>query len=356
MRICLLADHSGILDEGMRKTAYYLKQQLSKRHDVVALSLAEARSAGFFRKVRAFRPDIVHYIPGPSIFSFVLMTAIKACCRTKTIISASHPAFYGVRGLGYGPYYAASSLFQPLVPLLRPGRILVQSADTESLFRRMGCRTDFLPGGVDAERFHPATPQKRQELRGRYGIPPEKRVILHCGSFRRWRNLDILLHLQKADNQVLVAGTATRADRQLCRELERSGILVWQHYIKDIEEVYQMADVYVFPVIDRRGAIDVPLSVLEAMSCNLPVVTSRFGALPRLFSEGNGFAYFNDVPALVSHTQRLQGKELPIRTRDMVLPFAWEKIAARLEEIYAASLSPSGVAEKKFTDSPVRGA
>ena len=40
-----------------------------------------------------------------------------------------------------------------------------------------------------------------------------------------------------------------------------------------------MCDLYYFPVKELGRCIDVPLSCLEAASCNLPVVATDFGEL-----------------------------------------------------------------------------
>ena len=59
-------------------------------------------------------------------------------------------------------------------------------------------------------------------------------------------------------------------------------------YITHLEEIYALSDCYVFPTTDRRYCVEMPLSVLEAMSCNLPMLTTRFGALPGVFEEASG--------------------------------------------------------------------
>ncbi len=53
-RICLLADYSGVLDEGMRKIAYHLNKELSKRHFVKPLPLSNALSPAFSMESEAF--------------------------------------------------------------------------------------------------------------------------------------------------------------------------------------------------------------------------------------------------------------------------------------------------------------
>ena len=64
----------------------------------------------------------------------------------------------------------------------------------------------------------------------------------------------------------------------------------------NIEEVYALSDCYVFPTppMNKINSIEIPLSVLEAMACNLSVITTKFGALPKVFEEGDGLIFVDD--------------------------------------------------------------
>ena len=106
---------------------------------------------------------------------------------------------------------------------------------------------------------------------------------------------------------------------------------------------YKMADLYIFPLkntgdklpesYDQMGAIDIPLSVLEAMGCNLPVITTSFGGLPRFFKPGDGLYFCDTEEEIIPTIQQFSGKE-EIATRDKILPFHWGKVIKRLEKIY----------------------
>jgi glycosyltransferase involved in cell wall biosynthesis len=123
----------------------------------------------------------------------------------------------------------------------------------------------------------------------KYGLPTDKCIILHVGHINAERNLEALVQLQKDDNQVVIIGSSSTQDvsykdERLKKSLMEQGLQIIDGYIKNIEELYQLSDVYVFPVLSERGCIGVPLSILEARACGLPVVATAFGGLKRIYS------------------------------------------------------------------------
>lgn len=338
LRICLLADYTGHDDEGMKKTACNYYRELAKSHDVKLLDIEGITSVNFWKEIRDFQPQIIHYIPGPSILSFLAVKGMKLYShRAKTVISAMHPSFYGIKGLTYGPVFGLSSMLKNLIPLLKPDILLVQAFDTEAMFSQLGCRTEFLSGGVDTKVFAPVPQQIKLKLRKEYGIDRGKFTILHVGSFRKWRNVQTLSRFLNSETQVFIVGSTANIEDDIYQMLSRDGCILRREYIANIDEVYKLSDCYLFPTFDRRGSIEIPSSVLEAMACNLPVITTRFGALPRTFEEGEGL-YFAEEDRFSLLLDKVKTYDERIRTRDKVLPYSWDIITERLERLYVELL------------------
>ncbi|MBL7124590.1 MAG: glycosyltransferase family 4 protein [Dehalococcoidales bacterium] len=335
MKVCLVGEYSGSRDEGMKNTASYLIRELSKHLEVLPLDVKSVFRKTFWKQLRSFKPQIIHYVPGPSLISFILAKVLSLySSNAKVVMSAVHPSL--------------SSVTRRFVSLLKPDLILTQSYDTEEMFNNLGLKTEFLPSGVDVERFIPVSTEARNSLRDKYGLSREDFIVLHVGSIAGNRNLQVLPELQKMGNRVIIVGsTSTKMNRQVYQMLKQGGCWVWTDYFENLEEVYALSDCYVFPTTDRIGCIELPLSILEAMSCNLPVISTRFGAVPRVFEEGDGLFFIREETDFHPIIDSIKNGTMEIRTREKVLPYSWEKIASKLGEVYEQLLTSNSCREPK---------
>jgi glycosyltransferase involved in cell wall biosynthesis len=282
--------------------------------------------------MKDFRPDVLHYLSGPSPFSFIILRTLLLACRVQSnhqicsVMSATQP---------WLPFNSVSFLRK-----LKPDLLLVQSNQSEAYFRRMDFCLEYLPNGVDVKKFRPTDNRLRKKLRDKYGLRMDEFIVLHIGPVRANRGLDALKQVAEIkDCRVLIVGsTSSRFEKSIFLDLAKSGCIIWRKYIRSIQEIYQLGDLYVFPVEDQLGSIENPLSVLEAMSCNLPVITTKFGGLSRMFTEGNGLFFVNSrlqIPELVEDIQSHDVKRLGVDTRKKVMPYSWDNIARSLSGYYS---------------------
>ncbi|PSQ11971.1 hypothetical protein BRC93_03515 [Halobacteriales archaeon QS_5_70_15] len=319
MRACLLGHVSDQLDEGMKNTGIMLSEHLGGAGVKARLfDLREVATPGFWTRSRRYDPDVVHLVHGPSIQGLLLLELLSALLDCRTVATSTQPR------LGDLSWRAAR--------YLRPDRTLVQSGDDESSFRSAGFDTEYVPSGVDVDRFHPVDDEERRTIREDLGLAPDERVFLHVGHFKEGRNLRSLLSLREYGQVVVVGSPSTEPRETLIEDLQAAGCVVRTEYVPDVERYYQATDWYVFPVVDESNSIRAPLSVLEAMACNRPVISTRFGGLSDMFDEGDGFVYVSDVSAVDPATVSDPG---PVRTRKKVEPYSWESIARRVAEVYS---------------------
>jgi glycosyltransferase involved in cell wall biosynthesis len=307
---------------------------LSKELSVEIFDLTHLPSPDTWRKVKRFDPDIVHYIPGASPFSFFFTRVLSSFAgrRTKTItFSALNPC----PGRSFGIYYALSCLGMRFIPLMKTNLVLAQSEHAERLYTELGCDVKYMVySGVDVDKFHPVSSSERAILRIKHGIDPELFVVLHIGTVRKWRNVGDLIDVQKRDTQVVLVGrSTTKNEKDVEQVIRKHGGIVINGYDAKIEEFYGLADCYVFPTTTLVGSIDVPLTVLEAMAHNLPVISTRFGGLPRIFDQGKGF-YYAGAANFGKTVQEVKEGHVNIQTRKLVLPYSWDNVARSLTTIY----------------------
>lgn len=319
MKICLVGHFKNDLDEGVRNVGKSIYKQLKKiGMDTITIDIT---SISDWKKIKDFRPDIIHFILTPTLNGLIVAKIISILnYKSKIIISAIHPSVPKWR----------------ILRLLSPDLLLVQSKESEEFFKSIGFSTKFLYNGVDIHKFKPVTGTQKNELRDKYKIPNEKFVILHLASLKRERNLDIFKDIQKEENnQVVIVGRANE-DRNdnLVSELEESGCFLWIKHFDNIEEVYNLSDCYVFPTVDKKACIETPLSILEAMACNLPVLTTNFGSIPSIFNNGQkGIIFEDDVKKFPKNINYLKSV-LKIKNRDIILNYSWESVIKRLRKLY----------------------
>ena len=86
--------------------------------------------------------------------------------------------------------------------------------------------------------------------------------------------------------------------------------------------------------IESIRAIEIPLSVLEAMACNLPVITTKFGGLPDLFEDGNGFYFVDSVDEIAKHLKIIQDNDIQPDNEMKLEKLSWESIGIELNKLY----------------------
>jgi glycosyltransferase involved in cell wall biosynthesis len=322
MRICLLGSSStGGLDEGMKNYAHHLFHGLSVNHSVIVVDPRLVGSAHFWREVKSFQPEVVHYISGPSSVSLLTLKLVKWQTSAKTIVSAIHPWFPAGTDL--------------VIRILPPDIVLAPSKRTRSLFSKHGCKVKNLLIGVDINQFIPVTQSQKTELRQRYHLAPERYVILHVGHIRKRRGIEALAQLQSEDQQVVVIGSqSSKSETKTHSLLEQAGCVVISQYIPKIEDYFALSDCYVFPTSDPLSAIEIPLSVLEAMASNLPIIAYPFGGLPDLFQAGEGLVFEENLERWTQQLQTIRKENLPVTTRNKVLHLDWPIIVRQHENIY----------------------
>jgi glycosyltransferase involved in cell wall biosynthesis len=324
MRVCLIGDFSAQLDEGFKNVTRYLDCYLSKDCQVIRLDVKRAHDPVFWLQ-RLPEPDVIHYVAGPSVLTFALLGLLRFRWHdVPRVVSVLHPSSLALEN---------SRILSGLVSLSRPTLLLVQTPRSAAMFRKLGCRVAFLPNGVSTERFVPVSSEERRKLRNKYSLDSKQFIALHVGHLSRRRNIQLMSQLQADDTQVLIVGsTYLGEDEELSGEMERQGCIIWRNYFPQIEEIYALADCFVFPT-PLGGSLFMPLSVMEAMACNLPVISTPFEGLVHYLEPGEGLIFANEssIPRALAEWRQ---SGCSARTRSKMETFSWTWVVKQLESVY----------------------
>jgi glycosyltransferase involved in cell wall biosynthesis len=320
MKICIVGYFVDNPVEGVRNTTNYIIKELESQG--IEVKKINIESFSFIYDIIKFRPNIVHYILTPTSMGIIITRLISLVQpKSLTIISAMQTSISRYK----------------LLSIFRPNIAIVQSYDSEYIFKTLGCKTFFLTPGVDIDKFKPVDKATKQILRKKYGISHNKFIIIHMASLKKERNLDIFQKLQRYANnvQVIIIGRpGEKIDKNVYNSLTDAGCIIWMKYFPNIEEIYAISDCYVFPTTDKKACIETPLSILEAMACNLPIITTRFGSIPRMFRDDKGLFFAKSDDDFYRAIDIIKNRDLKIYTRDKVKPYSWNKITKELLYIY----------------------
>jgi glycosyltransferase involved in cell wall biosynthesis len=289
MKILYLGSYQGKGDEGLTQLSKRISSLSSKNNQTISINTKDLIKITILIKIIKFKPEIIHYITGATIKSFILLKVIKMINKNnyKTVLSA-------VR------VFMTSKQIK-LIKHLKPDLVLSQSKKWEEVFIRNSIKTNFLCNPIDCSRYS-INQENKETIRRKYNLPINNKLLLHVGHIRKNRNLDFFIlnkdKIHQAGIDLLVVGSSFhKIDINLKNKLISAGFHVISEFIDKMEEVYRMSDIYVFPVeglqsnyfprkYEEVGVIDMPLSILEAICCGIPVVSTEIDSLKRLIENG----------------------------------------------------------------------
>ncbi len=291
-------------DEGIKKTVYNLFLDLDKnfnlqvicRHGFKKDNIHIVNTNPLFYSqevkniIKGFNPESIVYLPfQSSTFASYLRLKIFSFLAKKSnvIFIALQPK----------PVKAWQKI---IIKIIKPKIAFTPSPALHTYWNSINVKNELIPLLTDLSIFKPLPSQENKEsLRLKYNLSPESFIITHMGHLNEGRNLKTLIPLQKAGMQVVVVGSSStpveaQGKETLKDELLNSGIIIIDRYIENIEEVYQLSDLYIFPVVKKNSSIGMPLSVLEARACGIPVLTSNYGSLQYYLDTDYGGIFYSD--------------------------------------------------------------
>ena len=192
---------------------------------------------------------------------------------------------------------------------------------------------------VDLERFH----KQEKEHFKRFICPNGEKLLVHASNFRKVKRIDDVIRvfariLEVVPSKLLLIGDGE--ERQNMEELSRKlGIAEDVRFIgklEAMEEVLSVADLFLMPSAKESFG----LAALEAMACQVPVISSNTGGLSELNIQGEtGFlSDIGDIDDMVEKALYiLDERNLPgfkQRALERAKQFDMQVIVAEYEAYY----------------------
>ena len=163
---------------------------------------------------------------------------------------------------------------------------------------------------IDFKRF-----RKHNKDHFKKAIAPEgERILIHTSNFRKIKRIeDVILIFQKVREKIpcklllIGDGPERRHLEDLCRQLQLHHEIRFLGKQDAIEELLSIADLFLMP----SGKESFGLAALEAMACEVPVVSSNIGGIPEVNIHGEtGFlSDVGDVEGMANYAIQILGDE-----------------------------------------------
>jgi UDP-glucose:(heptosyl)LPS alpha-1,3-glucosyltransferase len=222
-----------------------------------------------------------------------------------------------------------------------PCLVAVSELIREDVLKNYGAcsRVKVITPGVDTCYFHPERIRPlREDARSSLGIGETDLALLFVGSEFKRKGLEAILRLLAPPMKLIVVGKGDRMryHRSLIEGLGIAGMVHLVGLCTDVRPFLAASDILILPsTSDAFG-----MSVLEAMACGLPAVTSRRAGVSMLVEDGvNGFTY-GDLGELraILETLRDAGRrmQLGINARKTAERHSWDRTADEYERLFLA--------------------
>jgi N-acetyl-alpha-D-glucosaminyl L-malate synthase BshA len=158
---------------------------------------------------------------------------------------------------------------------------------------------EVIPNFVDLNRFtHRAKSHFKMAI-----APNGERIVTHISNFRKVKRIDNVIHVFNGIRKALPArlllvgdGPERQKAENLCRELNLCDEIRFLGKQEAVEELLSISDLFLMPSETESFG----LAALEAMACQVPVVSSDAGGLTEVNLHGiTGYvAHYDDIEAM----------------------------------------------------------
>jgi glycosyltransferase involved in cell wall biosynthesis len=210
-------------------------------------------------------------------------------------------------------------------------------------------RIHVIGNAVDASFYPVRDAWQLANVRERYGIAP--RFVLYFGGFDMRKNVPRIIEAYgrlpeslRREYQLVIAGRYQHLGhplypdpRETVRRLGLDGSVIFTGQIREQDKapLYSAASVYMFPSLYEGFG----MTVLEAMACGTPVLTSNVSALPEVVGDAGALVDPYSADAISQQLAELlesqsTREELSRRGLERARHFTWPAVAEQTVRVY----------------------
>jgi len=365
---------------GISRYVAELAERFVKEHEVHIFS-SEWEDVGDDNLVFHKTPMIpTHSVYGISILSFLLSTTLKINAKNFDIVQSNSTDCFSADVFNTHSIHKAwlevlkkekrRTIFGRKI--LSPGDLVCLALEKYSYGKRkykklIACASStkrelmkyynvpeediaVIPQGVNLDEFRPLQDKDLADLKKKYGIQEEDIVLIIVATeFHRKglaeliKSLSIVKSERKNKNslKLLVVGAGKNIPFDYFRFIEKLDLkndIIFTGHVKDLNEHYNLADIFVFPT--KYEGFGIP--VVEAMAAGLPVVTTNTAAGEDAVEPGKNGLLIDDPTNVMEIAEKMSiliedenlRKQMGRNARRTAKKFTWDETAKRTLEVY----------------------
>ena len=198
----------------------------------------------------------------------------------------------------------------------------------------------YVPGvGVDTDKF--AAPSvDRETKRKELGLPLDAVVLISIGELNKNKNhqtaIKAVSRIQNDNLYYIICGRGKLQGKlqELCRQLKLEDRVMFLGYRKDIPELLNSSDIFVFPSL-REG---LSVSLMEAMAASLPCVVSKIRGNVDLIEDSKGGYLCGNIGDYTESIEKIN-QNMGEHNKNVIQNFGLAFVMEKMKEIYSEGLN-----------------
>ena len=257
MKILVIATVNGLQNEGMRNVITHISKSFEKEHEVAYAALRDIKAILSLAK----SSEAVIVCARANVKVFLLCQLLQFRVKKLIVLLVQKPEKW---------FFKLNNVYP-----LKCDYLTIYKKDIENLQLCKDGNVHEVAVGIDGQKFHAITPDERTSFKEKYGFDSMRPVVLHVGHCSLGRGLEDFCLIDQDSYQRVIVASGLFENNEVMEKLQKADVKLLTGFLPNVEELYQLADVYLFPTKSAEFVISIPLSVMEALSCGTPVVAYR---------------------------------------------------------------------------------